>query len=130
MWYSGATCYGQHCRFADTVSTCGDGDNRKELETTGINTRTSNLDVVRLLSSPYLNRNRKQKYITSLQIPATVKEKILKQAPGGEGGLYSASGATALMYAVARGYTDYVCELKETECGLQATGELHDLSMK
>lgn len=99
----------------------------KELETTGINTRTSNLDVVRLLSSPYLNRNRKQKYITSLQIPATVKEKILKQAPGGEGGLYSASGATALMYAVARGYTDYVCELKETECGLQATGELHDL---
>lgn len=99
----------------------------KELETTGINTRTSNLDVVRLLSSPYLNRSRKEKYITALQIPQAMKEKILKQAPGGEGGLYSASGATALMYAVARGYTDYVCELRETERGLQATGELHDL---
>lgn len=99
----------------------------KELDTTGINTRTSNLDVVRLLSSPYLNRSRKMKYITSLQIPTAVKDRILKQAPGGEGGLYSASGATALMYAVARGYADYVCELKETEQRLQATGELHDL---
>ncbi|TNJ28624.1 Ankyrin repeat protein 1 [Giardia muris] len=94
-----------------------------------------NLDVVKLLSSPYLNREHKARYHRRLSLTGELGadgtgdllDRLQRQAPGGEGGLFSASGATALMYAVACDQTDCVSVLAEVEYGLQARGELHDL---